>query len=162
METLAMCCHRYCHDDPDHNRRSGRKSDHAASVIAHESGHILEQRARSAEKDILDRWAEAVKADNIDVSDYGKNANHEDQAEFARLYAFCIDYAVGRNMKDELQKLSPKRFELWEHMLRTSKALPILHLDVELNRHAEVREKMEPKIKEVRETVKGLQNSIAK
>ena len=65
-------------------------------------------------------------------------------------------------MKDELKKLSPKRFELWEHMLRTSKALPILHLDAELNRHAEVREKMEPKIKEVRETVKGLQNSIAK
>lgn len=109
------------------------KCDHAASVIAHESGHILEQRARDAEKDILARWAEAVKADNIDVSDYGKNANHEDQADFARLYAFCIDYAVGRNMKDELRKLSPKRFELWEHMLRTSKALPIPHLDVEFN-----------------------------
>ena len=34
--------------------------------------------------------------------------------------------------------------------------------DAELNRHTEVRENMEPKIKEVRETVKGLQNSIAK
>jgi hypothetical protein len=109
------------------------KVDRAASVIVHETGHILEQRARSKEKDILDRWAQAVKSDKIDVSRYGRNANHEDQAEFARLYAFCIDYAAGRNMKNELKKLSPKRFELWEHILRTAKALPTLHLDVEFN-----------------------------
>ena len=48
----------------------------------------------------------------------------EDQAEFARLYAYCIDFAVGKGMKGELKKLSPERFELWEHMLRKSKALP--------------------------------------
>lgn len=109
------------------------KGERAASVIAHEAGHVLEQRARSAEKDILDRWAEAVKADNIDVSAYGNKANPEDQAEFARLYAYCIDFAVGKGMKGELKKLSPERFELWEHMLRKSKALPLLHLDVEFN-----------------------------
>lgn len=107
------------------------KGNHAASVIAHEAGHVLEQRARSAEKDILDRWAEAAKADDIDVSPYGNQANAEDQAEFARLYAYCIDAAVGKGMKGELKKLSPERFELWEHMLRKSKALPILHLDAE-------------------------------
>jgi len=109
------------------------KPAHAASVIVHEAGHILEQRARSKEKDILDRWAAAAKADNIDVSNYGNHANHEDQAEFARIYAFCTDYAAGRGMKNELKKLSPKRFALWEHMLKVSKALPILHLDVEFN-----------------------------
>jgi len=34
--------------------------------------------------------------------------------------------------------------------------------DSELKRHAEIGEKMEPKIKEVRETVKRLLNSIAR
>jgi hypothetical protein len=109
------------------------KVDRATSVIVHEAGHILEQRARNTDKDILKKWAVAIEADNIDVSNYGNKVSHEDLAEFARLYAFCIDYAVGRNMKNELKKLSPKRFELWEQMLKLSKALPTLHLDVEFN-----------------------------
>jgi len=92
----------------------------AASVIVHEAGHILEQRARSVEEDILDRWAEAVKADNIDVSHYGNHANHEDQAEFARLYAFCLDDRMGRVKLRELEALSPARFALWERMLELS------------------------------------------
>jgi hypothetical protein len=142
------------------------KSAHAASVIVHEAGHILEQRARSLEKDILDRWAKAAKADNIDVSNYGNGANHEDLADFARLYAYCIDYAMDGSMKNELKKLSPKRFELWEHMLRTSKALPaedaVPDCDAKKKELAESRAKMQPKIKKVLETIKGLQNNIAK
>jgi hypothetical protein len=100
------------------------KPDRAASVIVHEAGHILEQRARTKEKDILDQWAAACKADGIDVSNYGNGTNHEDIAEFARVYAFCIDPAAGPAMKPALQKLSPKRFELWEHALTISGALP--------------------------------------
>ena len=132
------------------------KGNRAASVIAHEAGHVLEQRARSAEKDILDRWAEAVKADNIDVSPYGNQANAEDQAEFARLYAYCIDSAVGKDMKEELKKLSPERFELWEHMLHKSKALPISDLDAELRKRAMLSEEMKPKLAQVRKTIRKL------
>jgi hypothetical protein len=100
------------------------KPDRAASVIVHEAGHILEQRARTKEKDILDQWAAACKADQIDVSNYGNHVNHEDIAEFARVFAFCIDPAAGPAMKPALQKLSPKRFELWEHALKISGAMP--------------------------------------
>ena len=97
------------------------KPTRGASVIVHESGHILEQRARSKEEDILDRWAEAVKADKIDVSNYGNHANHEDLADFARLYAFCTDRTLGRHGKlEELRELSPARFKLWERMLQLS------------------------------------------
>lgn len=100
------------------------KPGHAASVIVHEAGHILEQRARNTDKDILDKWAEAAKADNIDVSNYGNQANHEDLAEFARLYAFCIDHSLGRGRLLDLKGLSPARFALWEKMLELSKAKP--------------------------------------
>jgi hypothetical protein len=98
------------------------KPAHAASVIVHEAGHILEQRARSVEKDILDKWGEAIQADNIDVSNYGNSVKHEDQAEFARLYAFCIDHSMGRGKLRELKELSPARFALWEKMLELSGA----------------------------------------
>jgi len=100
------------------------KPAHAASVIVHEAGHILEQRARNTDKEILDKWAEAAKADNIDVSNYGNHANHEDVAEFARLYAFCIDHSLGRGRLRDLKELSPARFALWEKMLELSKAKP--------------------------------------
>jgi hypothetical protein len=100
------------------------KPARAASVIVHEAGHILEQRARSVEKDILVRWGEAIKADNIDVSNYGNGSSHEDQAEFARLYAFCIDHSMGRGKLRELKELSPARFALWERMLELSGAKP--------------------------------------
>jgi hypothetical protein len=96
------------------------KPARAASVIVHEAGHILEQRARSKEEDILDRWAEAVKADKIDVSNYGNHVNHEDLAEFARIYAFCTDRALGRGKLEALAELSPARFKLWERMLKLS------------------------------------------
>ena len=100
------------------------KPAHAASVIVHEAGHILEQRARNTDKEILDKWAEAANADNIDVSNYGNHANHEDVAEFARLYAFCIDHSLGRGRLRDLKELSPARFALWEKMLELSGAKP--------------------------------------
>jgi hypothetical protein len=93
------------------------KPARAASVIVHEAGHILEQRARNTDKDILEKWAEAVKKDNIDVSNYGNGANHEDQADFARIYAFCSDQTLGSNRLAELREFSPARFDLWEKML---------------------------------------------
>ena len=100
------------------------KSANAASVIAHEVGHILAQRARNSDAELLNKWAQAVKADNIDVSKYGNSANHEDLADFARLYAFCIDHSMGRGKLKDLQKLSPRRFALWERMLTLSGAKP--------------------------------------
>jgi hypothetical protein len=98
------------------------KPARAASVIVHEAGHILEQRARNTDEDILDQWAEAVKKDNIDVSHYGNHANHEDQADFARIYAFCSDQALRPNRLAALRELSPARFDLWEKMLALSGA----------------------------------------
>ena len=100
------------------------KPAHAASVIVHEAGHILEQRARDTDTELLNKWAQAAKADNIDVSNYGNQVNHEDVAEFARLYAFCIDHSMGRGRLKDLQKLSPARFALWERMLELSGAKP--------------------------------------
>ncbi len=100
-----------------------------ARCMVHEAGHCLEQRARDSEPDILKRWQEAIKKDKIDVSGYGNGSHWEDLAEFAQLYAYCIDFAAGRGMKRQLEKLSPNRFKLWEHILRKTKALPPLYLD---------------------------------
>ncbi len=104
-----------------------------ASVLVHECGHAFDGMARVSNPKLAEQWQEAIKADNIGVSGYGDRVVHEDLAEFAMLYAHCIDYVAGRGMKNELKKLSPKRFELWENILRTCKALPVLHLDVEFN-----------------------------
>lgn len=87
-----------------------------ALVIAHESGHTLEQVARASDPKLLDKWAEAIKLDNISISDYGDGANHEDLAEFAFVYAVCLD--AGHQYLADLKKLSPKRFALWEKILR--------------------------------------------
>jgi len=54
--------------------------------------------------------------------DYGNQVNHEDVAEFARLYAFCSDRALGGGKLKELRELSPARFDLWERMLKLSGA----------------------------------------
>ena len=149
------------------------KPDRAASVIVHEAGHILEQRARSKEKDILDQWAAACKADQIDVSRYGNGTNHEDIAEFARVYAYCIDPAAGPDMKPALQKLSPKRFELWEHALKLSGALPskcskctpkpVTSLTAaQKTKQLAARTAMAPRIKKVQDNIKALHAKAAK
>jgi len=86
-----------------------------ALVVAHEAGHALEQVARDADPKILDKWEEAIKADNISVSDYGDNVRHEDLAEFAQVYAVCL--GAGPEHLALLKKLSPARFALWESIL---------------------------------------------
>jgi len=87
-----------------------------ALVIAHEAGHTLEQVARDSDPKILDDWEQAIKADKISVSDYGDNVRHEDLAEFALIYAVCLD--AGTEHLAALKKLSPARFSLWENILK--------------------------------------------
>ena len=86
-----------------------------ALVIAHEAGHTLEQVARELDPEVLDKWEEVIKADKISVSDYGDTVRHEDLAEFAMVYAVCLD--AGPKHLAELKKLSPKRFEFWARIL---------------------------------------------
>ncbi|MEE2639085.1 MAG: formylglycine-generating enzyme family protein [Planctomycetota bacterium] len=86
-----------------------------ALVIAHEAGHTLEQVATQSDPTILDKWELAIHEDQISVSDYGDKVRHEDLAEFAMVYAVCLDAGPAHLAK--LKKLSPKRFELWEKIL---------------------------------------------
>jgi len=87
-------------------------------VIAHEAGHVLEQRARNTEEDVLERWKDAIIADDVSVSGYGDRVAHEDQAEFALLWGVCYDAGNGRLNK--LEKASPQRYALWETMMALS------------------------------------------
>lgn len=87
-----------------------------ARVIAHEMGHTLEQVATEKDRRTLARWAQAAKADGISVSRYGDTVNHEDLAEFALVYAVSMD--AGKARLDRLKKLSPRRFALWEGILK--------------------------------------------
>ena len=91
-----------------------------AEVIIHEAGHVMEQRARDAEPDILERWGEAIEKDGVSVSPYGDRVVHEDQAEFAKVYALCLD--AGPDQLERLKLRSPERYALWERMLRLAKA----------------------------------------
>jgi len=87
-----------------------------ALTIAHEAGHTLEQVFRESHPKILDEWEQAIKADKISVSDYGDHVRHEDLAEFAQVYAVCLD--AGPEPLAALKKLSPRRFALWEKILK--------------------------------------------
>ena len=89
-----------------------------ALVIAHEAGHTLEQKAREVDPKILDQWGEAIKSDKVSVSGYGDRVRHEDLGEFAQVYAVCLD--AGPKPFAQLKKLSPKRFALWEQVLKLS------------------------------------------
>jgi hypothetical protein len=93
-----------------------------ALVIAHESGHILEQRATAADPKTLENWKAAIAADKISVSDYGDQVAHEDLAEFAFVYAVCLD--AGPRELAKLKRLSPRRFALWEKILKPDSRLP--------------------------------------
>lgn len=84
-------------------------------VLAHECGHVLEQRHTRSKPDTLDRWEAAIRSDKISVSQYGDGARHEDLAEYAALYAICLD--AGPNKLAELKALSPERFKIWEEIL---------------------------------------------
>ncbi|MCX6873219.1 MAG: formylglycine-generating enzyme family protein [Verrucomicrobia bacterium] len=87
-----------------------------ALVIAHESGHTLEQFARASEPKMLDMWEGAIKEDKISISDYGDHVRHEDLAEFAMVYAVCL--GAGPKHLTALKNLSPARFALWERILQ--------------------------------------------
>lgn len=91
-----------------------------ALVVAHEAGHTLEQVARESDPEILDKWEEAIKADKISVSDYGDHVRHEDLAEFAQVYAVCLD--AGPEHLAWLKERSPARFALWEAILKAPAA----------------------------------------
>jgi acetyl esterase/lipase len=89
------------------------------SVIVHEAGHIFDQRARETNPHLLTQWAEAIQSDNVSISPYGDGSTHEDLAEFARTYAFCL--SGGKKHLAKLKALSPKRYEQWEHTVMLSK-----------------------------------------
>jgi hypothetical protein len=88
--------------------------------MIHEAGHIMEQRATDSEKDILERWKAAIAKDKISISRYGDSVHHEDLAEFARVYALCLD--AGKAELAKLKRRSPARYALWERVLRLAKA----------------------------------------
>jgi hypothetical protein len=90
-----------------------------AFVVVHEAGHILEQRATRSDPTVLRRWAEALAADAVSVSRYGDQVVHEDLAEFARVYALCLDDGDARLA--ELRQASPQRTAQWEEILRAGK-----------------------------------------
>ena len=91
-----------------------------AEVVIHEAGHVMEQRAKESEPDILEQWAAAISSDGVSVSAYGDRVVHEDQAEFAMVYALCLD--GGGDYLERLKACSPARYALWERMLRLAKA----------------------------------------
>lgn len=90
--------------------------DADALVIAHECGHVLEQRVTSKQPKTLDQWKDAIRKDRISVSDYGNEVAHEDLAEFSYVYATCLD--AGK--LDQLKTLSPRRFAQWEAILASA------------------------------------------
>jgi hypothetical protein len=88
--------------------------------MVHEAGHIMEQRARNTEKDILDRWKDTIAEDKVSISRYGDKVHHEDLAEFAAVYAICL--SAGSAELKKLKNESPKRFALWRRILELAKA----------------------------------------
>jgi len=88
-------------------------------VVAHEAGHILEQRATRSDPKVLEKWGGALAEDGVSVSAYGDTVAHEDLAEFAMLYAICLD--AGEERLAELEKLSPRRFAAWEEILEKTR-----------------------------------------
>ncbi|MDP6522600.1 MAG: hypothetical protein QGH15_00130 [Kiritimatiellia bacterium] len=86
-----------------------------AIIIAHEMGHTLEQKAREADETIFEQWQSAIDADKISVSGYGDGALWEDLADFAKVYAACMD--AGKEELNKLRKLAPARYTLWKRIL---------------------------------------------
>jgi len=88
----------------------------SAPVIAHEVGHSLEQAARESDPKLVEKWQQAIKGDNVSVSGYGDTVWSEDLAEFAKVYAACLD--GGPEYLKQLKALSPRRFAMWERILK--------------------------------------------
>jgi hypothetical protein len=97
-------------------------ADH--EVVVHEAGHVIEQRVRfNNDPNVLDRWQNAIETDGISVSNYGNANTHEDQAEYARVFAACMHRPDGSSSLDDLRALSPARYDLWVHMQNLAGAL---------------------------------------
>jgi hypothetical protein len=94
--------------------------DAGVEVISHEAGHVLEQRATRADPTVLERWNKARTEDAVSISGYGDAANHEDLAEFAMLYAICLD--AGKERLAEVKEKSPRRFAIWQEILTKTKS----------------------------------------
>lgn len=109
-------------------------NDGGVGVMAHEGGHVLESSATKEEDPKIPlKWQAAIKADTPwSVSGYGDGSWHEDCAEFAQLHAMCMDVELGakvpkfdgRTPLEELKRLSPARFKLWERILYPSSKKP--------------------------------------
>ena len=93
-----------------------------ATVVAHEAGHALEQMATENNPWVPTQWQIAIANDPISVSAYGDSYWAEDVAEFSMIYSLCTD--GGQAYLDELQSLSPMRFDLWERILFDSNGFP--------------------------------------
>ena len=157
-------------------RATGQGTQHFLRIIPrapvrtliHEAGHVLEQRARDTDENILWKNGVAKTHDNISVSNYGNGPIHEDQAEFARIYAICL----GNTPADQarLRAASPYRYALWEQMLVLSKAMdaqeaapaPNVDFDAELEKIIERNKQMKPKIEKLNENIKTAQAAMNK
>jgi len=93
-----------------------------AMIIAHETGHTLDQVARNKDPKMMDKWEEAIMSDKMSISNYGDHSKAEDLAEFAQVYAICE--GAGQEQLDMLKKLSPTRFALWQQMLAPAPKMP--------------------------------------
>lgn len=94
--------------------------DAGVEVISHEAGHVLEQRATRTDPTVLERWNKARTEDAVSISGYGDTVNHEDLAEFAMVYAICLD--AGKERLAELKEKSPRRFAIWQEILTKTKS----------------------------------------
>lgn len=64
---------------------------------------------------MLDDWERLIPEHGISVSGYGDHVAHEDLAEFAMVYALCLD--AGAAKIADLRRLSRRRFAVWETIL---------------------------------------------
>jgi len=105
-------------------------------LLARAAGLLLASRLRKTETDLFDRWAQAAKTDGISVSKRtsGSKAQNPkaDIVQFAGLYAHAIDHLMGRGQHGQIQKVSPERSKLWQHILDKT-GTKRLYLEVEYN-----------------------------
>jgi len=90
-------------------------------IITHEVGHVLQAKVWDCceGSGIMDRWSNAIYSDGVGVSEYGDSNPYEDLAEYARLYAGCLDRCDDGDSQPlrELYAASPQRFQVWESIL---------------------------------------------
>jgi formylglycine-generating enzyme required for sulfatase activity len=85
-------------------------------AVAREMGRALAETARAKDETILEQWAAVIKSGRVSVSARGDASCEDDIAEYAELYAVCLN-ARYSHYSGRLQALSRKRCELWTQML---------------------------------------------